>query len=265
MGQPTILNPNSDESAASADSTIYGHAGGSGRTDQDLSTSVTIPAEANTVIIAATILGEDHADARVNEITISGIGSPIYTFDNFGYLDDSDQTVSANLLAFRVNVYDVSGLGAQTGLTAHADFSASTDKSCLAGVICTDGFLHEASIINKTVGSKVIDDKFLVSDPDNSLLVNLHVNESLSTATLTGQESTTVVFKSTDSLPASQTEISMGCLSQSNFTGTGTIKNCNVAANYSSTNSRVMLVLKLHSEKDPYHGITGRLTSPIVK
>ena len=57
----------------------------------------------------------------------------------------------------------------------------------------------------------------------------------------------------------------MGCLSQSNFTGTGAVKNSNIAANYSSSNSRVMLVVKLHSEKDPYHGITGRLTSPLIK
>ncbi len=265
MAQPTILNPNSDESAASADSTVYGHAGGSGRANQDLSTSVTIPAEANTVIVVGFVDGEDHAEPRVSGATISGIGSPIFTVDNFGFHDDSTQTLSVNMVAVSVTIYDVSSLPAKTGLTLNATFSTSTDKACLAAVLCTDGFVQNAFVQNQTGGTGVLDDKFLIPDAENSIVAGVYCIQTGGSASLTARESSTVLFKTTGSIPVTTGEASCAGLSQSNFTGSEYLKTFNLVGETSSGKPKSAAYFFINSQKDPYHGITGKLTSPIVK
>lgn len=132
MTQPTVIT---------ADSETYNPTANSG--DTRSFSSVSIPANCNTFVVTLAA-GTSESSVVWTDVTFNGVGAvKLHQIDVSGSDTDVRSTVAA--------VFDTSSIGAVTG-TIEGTLSASTTISCLAGVVCTTGYLESFSTSNDRLG-----------------------------------------------------------------------------------------------------------------
>jgi hypothetical protein len=131
MTQPTIIT---------ADSETYLPTNNSG-TDR-LFSNVSIPASCNTFMVTLAA-GTSESNVTWTDVTFNGVGAvKLHQIDVSG----SDTDVRATVAA----IFDTSSIGAVTG-TIEGTLNVASTISCLAGVVCTTGYLESFSTSNDRV------------------------------------------------------------------------------------------------------------------
>tara|TARA_R100001198_G_scaffold24021_2_gene12541 strand:+ start:1784 stop:2617 length:834 start_codon:yes stop_codon:yes gene_type:complete len=264
MAQPSIINAGM---AADDNTTFYvqNRTGSSGTTGSI--SNIRIPAEANTMICFAAIESNQIGDPRITDINVAGL-TEVGIVSNHGWALQANQNANpGNWQYMLAHIYDVRSLGTTT---KNVDFvmNASNDKDVLLGAVFTDGYVltHEAH--TRTISTSVVYNPMTIPDPSNCTLLNIHVNESLTTGgpSAVGTTSLDVHYAGSDPSGGDvTTEISGLVASQKTFVedlgtqfGKTTMLNKKmgvVEIDYTGSNNRGTLQFILHNRIEPMQGI----------
>lgn len=162
MAAPSILN--AGDSSGSADSTCYSVTG----TRSSDSINISVPANANTVIICACI------DKTQSSPDTDPFIDAALTFDSKTRICDVHlnpaQTTSLNYRRVRAAAFDVSGSGAIASGAVAISYSASHSDRLNLSVICTDGYVQELGIDNYNAGNGIYHETFNFNASNTGLL-----------------------------------------------------------------------------------------------
>jgi len=233
MGSPTILDSGSKSKLNTSTDT-------SGNRTFDLD----VHADANVVAVNIILDVDDNDSNAITGLTHTGLTGAVELFD----IDASRD----NTRATRMGIYDVSQCGAGTLEVTAALTGGAT---CICACVMTDGFIESFyTFIDRQVDNGSL--KVHSGNNDNNILVLLatHQNTSAGGTFTTGTE----IFITN----SSDNEVAGVAASQA--TTTNGLKTIEYDENSVST-PMVGLAILFSSQSDPFDGITGKLTKPIVK
>lgn len=244
MTQPTIIGVGSNSKAYQADNN------GTGAGAQRVFSNVAIPANANTVILLCGI-DEEEDSLTINSLTWSGLSGEVEI------IDISISSTGNDYRGARLAIYDVTGCGAGS-VTITAALTGADSDAAILGVVCTDGFIESfhSSPDRLTDPAEV---KAFSGNMQNNVLVFTGIKDkSLSDFAFTGT-GVSDIFKTDASgsgcsaVAALQATTSASGVKEINYSATGNI------------DDMTSVSLLISSQSDPFDGITGKLTSPIIK
>tara|TARA_X000001382_G_scaffold58660_1_gene40281 strand:- start:755 stop:1471 length:717 start_codon:yes stop_codon:yes gene_type:complete len=238
MSQPTIIavGTNTKAYTANADS----------GTEREF--TIAIPANANTMIVVMG-LDNDESVRTINSLALTGVTGAEEVME----IDMSPSNAPYRIS--RAAIFDLTGAGAATG-TLTATISSSSTNKALLGVVCTDGFVESFSV---TQDRQFQDGKIVThsSNMANNTMVYMMVSD-LNTANIAYASPASELFD----VQTSDNGLSVTAASQATTSNnTKTIAFSGVTGGADGTD----LTLLLSSQSDPFDGITGKLTSPIIK
>jgi len=245
-GPPTIIGVGTNSKAYAPD------VNNSGSTR--VFSNVEIPATANTVLLH---VGQDadFGSKRLNALTYSGLS-------NHKVVMDVLPTPTQNVRLTRFAVLDVSGAGAMTitvtsQVTNTAGANSGTSGAGILGVVCTDGFLQNVTLTSDRLMEH---HKLMVhqGNSDNTTLVSMGVIDNVALDDIT--ISTTGASEIYDTQSGNIQNIAA---QQSTVDSDGfqTI----VIASDDAADDMAHAIVLLTTLPDAFGGLTGTLTSPLVK
>lgn len=232
MSTPTILDEGSKTKA-------YESSDSSGNRTFDIS----VPLNANVVAFIVMLNANDNDSNPITGLTHTGLTGAVELFDI-----DASRT---GIRATRIGIYDVSECGAGTlEITA----AASGSTTAIAGAVATDGFIESfTTFVDRTIDRSSVS---VHSGNDDNILVLLGVHQGSSAS---GTFSTgTQIFKTNSS------DDSIAVVAGKQTTTTNGLKTINYDETAVSSPFAGLSIL-FSTQKDPFDGITGKLTSPVVK
>ena len=211
--------------------------------------TIDIPANANTMIVVMG-LDNDESVRTIDSLALTGVTGSEEVME----IDMSPSTAPYRIS--RAAIFDLTGAGAATGTLTSTISSSSTNKALL-GVVCTDGFIESFSVTQdrQFQNGQVVTHS---SNMANNTMVYMMVSD-LNTANIAYASPAAELFD----VQTSDNGLSVTAASQattSNNTKTIAFSGLPVAG-LDGTD----LTLLLSSQSDPFDGITGKLTSPIIK
>ena len=244
MSQPTLIG-------VAADGNTRGYT-----SDADSGASrvftIDIPANANTMIVT---MGLD-ADANQKTIDSLALTSDGSTPIGREVVEIDMQPNALPYRSARAAIYDLSGEGAFTDAKLTGILSGSTSFKSLLGVVCTDGFVESFTVTQ----DRAFQDGQIVSHSGNmanNTMVYMMVSDE-NTSNIAYASPATELYD----VQTSDNDLSVTAASQSTTSNnTKTIAFSGLPANTDGSD----LTLLLSSQPDPFDGITGKLTSPIIK
>lgn len=238
--------PNIIGVAADGDTRTYNPTANTGATREF--TGISIPANANTVFLMFTV------DSPETSRTISS-----FTFDNATLegtlLQNVDVSASTNAKVTAVRAYDTRSLGALTSQTVDVTLTSGTSVAGFLGVVCTDGFLESFSSSNNLSGTTIQNVCFSGNSNNTTLLHMASIDGNVSGFSYT---TGTEVYKQA----SSNSSLSLVCAKQTTNSATGAKT---IVADKGNTEEVSSVSILISSQSDPFDGVTGSLTSPIVK
>ena len=250
MGQPTILGI-----AADGNSRAYQANSNSGYSR--VYSNIAIPSAANTVFILASIDREED-DGNIQSSAITGMTGATELFKiNF--------TPENKFRLTQFLAYDVSECGALTAeLTLQYSHNWSNDG--ITGVVCTDGFI-ESFLLHQDRNLDFSNMQAYSPNADDNILLNMGTLDGTSTVTAGVTYSgtgVTEIYKVLSDQGAGTDHIAAVAAFQAT-NGTGDLSNVKTILREGVTNDLMDVSVVICSQPDPFDGITGKLTSPIIK
>ena len=211
-------------------------------------TGINIPASTNTVVTAYSLDGVSASYSTIALTDGTNTIAPITTLTHRrGYTSDALQTIVA--------IYDVSGLGAITGQSTTTT-SGSTTAEAVCMVLLSEGFFQSA-VTNAGFQEEY---DFSIYNPNaaNSSVAQIILQDDVDDRALSGV--TSPLFTVSDIV--GEPTVSAHCVAS---------YSSDVKQEYAYTNNGTearrmnSIVITFSSQPDPFDGITGKLTSPIIK
>ena len=233
MSTPTILDEGTKTKAYESSDT-------SGNRTFDIS----VPANANTVAFIVMLNANDNdAPNPITGLSHTGLTGAVELFDI-----DASRT---GIRATRIGIYDVSQCGAGT-LEITATATGSTTG--IAGAVATDGFIESfTTFVDRTIDRSSVN---VHSGNDDNILVLLGVHQGSSAAGTFSTGTEIFITNSTDN--------TIAVIAGKQATTTNGLKTINYDETVVSSPFAGLAIL-FSTQKDPFDGITGKLTSPVVK
>lgn len=243
MAGPNILNAGSDNTQADTDTTFYEV------TDVATTTSVTAtaPASAKTAIVLVGIDKGHDESLRINS-AISWGSLPRIADLEFTPTQASDfNTVRVG----RAAIFDLSNEGAVSATLSFGSNETST-ANAIFGVVCTDGYVQSATFQPFTTRQGYFI-KSYTSNASNCGLLDMTVTDgSLTMTARTGTE----LFEKSNSTGIAPTAYYQSTVSNDQHT---------IEVTPSGNQDCVTLSALLTTMPDAFGGLTGKLTSPLLK
>ena len=211
-------------------------------------TGINVPENANTLVTAYNL---DISSRTFDSISLSDGSNTIAPLATFNHR----RTTSGGANTTVVVVYDVSQLGAMT-CSQSTTISSSTSNPALCLVLMSEGFLQSG--LNSAGFGDEYDFSIYNPNAANCSIANIVLSDGQDLAALT--EITSPLFTIVDlSGTSSCSAFCVGSYDSAAFQDYAYKTNLNTGKRF----QEVQLVFS--SQPDPFDGITGKLTSPIIK
>ena len=240
MTQPTIITAGSVSKCFDADSDAF--------SESRVYSSITVPATANTMIVTVGVdTPEDNA--VINSLTLGNVtgSSKLY---------DISMSPSTTYRGSRIAVFDLRASGAATA-TVTAALSAGNSSSSICGVIFTDGFIESFAVSQNRLVDVATCTSVMVSG-------NMENNIQVFTGILDGNINN-FDFTGTGVSDIFVTKASVGGISGVAAVQSTTANDVKTITYDNSSEELMYTGILISSQSDPFDGITGKLTSPIIK
>jgi len=245
MAGPNILNAGNDNTQANTDTTFYELTSVSVVHGNNAVTA-TAPATTKTAIVLIAVDVDNSSTLTIDDPITWG---SLPRIADLQY--DPDTTGVDTVRVARAAIFDLSGEGA---VSASLSFNVSETSvaNAVISVVCTDGFVQSA-LLQSVTAKNAIYNRSYTPNADSCGLLNMVIFDGSQTMTAqTGTE----LFEDT-----STTGISGTAYYQSSATN----NQHEIEFVASGSNDCVCLDAILTTQVDPFDGITGKLTSPVVK
>jgi|TARA_R100000081_G_scaffold91829_1_gene71170 hypothetical protein len=210
-------------------------------------TNIAIPANANTVFLQ---VGFDSAlnSRNITDVSLSGISGHVE-------LLNVDPTPNEQVKITRFIALDTSACSASTVELQMTLSSASSGKAVL-GVVCTDGFIQNVTLTQ----DRLMEFHKLMVHQDNS------DNTTLVSMAIMDEDTTDLAFSGTGVAQLYKVdETTVNCYAHSQSTVSADGFMTIIFESDDNADDIAHAILLLTSQLDPFDGLTGKLTSPVVK
>lgn len=245
MTQPTIIGVGSNSTAYQP---IVNNSG-----TTRVFTNVEIPATARLVLLQAG-LDSDATGKAIGSFTYSGLS-------DYTVLFDIDPSPAQNVRVSRFTVLDVSKAGAMTitvtvPILNTSGVASSSTAGGILGVVCTDGFIQNLTLTQDRLMEhhKL---KVFSGNSANTTLVSMAVLDHVAEGVNISETGASQIYQG-----ASGNIRNLA--SQQSTVGTDNFQSIVMECD-NKADDMAHAVILLSSQSDPFDGITGKLTSPIIK
>lgn len=208
--------------------------------------NISIPANANTVFIH---VGFDSAlgTRNIANVTYTGLSGHIE-------LLNVDPSPTKNVKITRFIAIDVSNCDAATIEVTMTLSTASSSKG-ICGVVCTEGFIQNVTL---TCDRLLETHKLMVhqGNQENTTLLSMGIMDEDQSVLAFSGTGVTELYK--------VDETTINCFASSQSTTVNGFKTIDISSDNNADDVAHAIIL-LSSQSDPFDGITGKLTSPIIK